>query len=161
MSQAPLLPEGWQSWEDIMELALEQARLAAEINEVPIGAVLLKADGAVLAKAHNAPIQLNDPTAHAEIQCLRKAGALLENYRLCDTILAVTLEPCLMCAGALIHARIGSLVFGACDPKAGAIISRCNSLGFPFHNHLIRIRYGIRAEECGRLLSDFFRARRK
>ncbi len=144
-----------------MELAIGQARLAAQANEVPIGAVLLHQNGAVLGQAHNAPITLSDPTAHAEIQCLRMAGLAQQNYRLCDTVLVVTLEPCLMCAGALIHARIGSLVFGATDPKSGAIISRCNALGFPFHNHHINIRYGIRAEECGNLLSDFFKARRK
>ncbi len=144
-----------------MDLAIEQAKLAAQKDEVPIGAVLLDLNGAVLAQAHNGPISLHDPTAHAEIQCLRQAGAALSNYRLCDTILVATLEPCLMCAGALVHARIGSLVFGASDLKSGAIISRCNSLGFVFHNHQIAVRYGIRAEECGRLLSDFFRARRK
>ncbi len=144
-----------------MALALDQARSAALENEVPIGAVLIDQNGAILSQAHNGPITLNDPTAHAEIQCLRQAGAALKNYRLCNTTLVVTLEPCLMCAGALVHARIGGLVFGASDPKSGAIISQCNSLGFLFHNHKVSIQYGIRAEECGRLLSDFFRARRK
>ena len=144
-----------------MDLAIEQAKIAAERNEVPIGAVLLNQDGAVLARAHNAPITLHDPTAHAEIQCLRQAGEALQNYRLCNTTLAVTLEPCLMCAGALVHARIENLIFGASDPKAGAVISRSNSLGLAFQNHRVAIRYGIRARECGQLLSDFFRSKRK
>ncbi len=145
-----------------MTRALKQAWQAGRQGEAPVGAVVIDlATGSVLAEACNASIALSDPTAHAEILALRRAGQALGNYRLSNTILAVTLEPCLMCLGAMVHARIGGLVFGARDAKAGAVVSTMDGLALPFLNHRIEVMEGVLADECGRTLSRFFASRRK
>lgn len=144
-----------------MSLAFNEALEAAREDEAPVGAVLLAADGTLLARAHNRNISLCDPTAHAEILCLREAGQKLGNHRLSGSILAVTLEPCLMCVGALIHARVAGIVFGATDPKAGALVSNLDVRTLSFLNHRPWILQGILAEDCGTLLKRFFLARRK
>jgi tRNA(adenine34) deaminase len=142
-----------------MRLALEQARSAAERGEVPVGAVLTAGDE-LLATAGNGPIGLCDPTAHAEILVLRRAAGRIGNYRLTGTTLYVTLEPCIMCMGAMIHARVDRLVFGAFDPKTGAAFSRYRIGGDGQLNHTLEITAGILEEECAALLKDFFRRRR-
>jgi tRNA(adenine34) deaminase len=144
-----------------MSLAFDEACAAAHEGEAPVGAVLLAVDGRVLARAHNRNICLCDPTAHAEILCLREAGQKLDNHRLTGAILAVTLEPCLMCVGALIHARVAGIVFAASDPKAGALVSNLDARALPFLNHRPWILQGVMAEDCGALLKRFFLARRK
>lgn len=140
-----------------MDMALEEARQAQAQGEVPVGAVVAAADGRILARAHNAPAALADPTAHAEILALRRAGAALGNYRLDGAVLAATLEPCLMCAGALVHSRVAGLVYGAADAKAGAVISRCEGLAHSFLNHNVWHMGGVRGNECAALLRRFFR----
>lgn len=155
-------PPGWKSWRLVMTRALNQAWRAGRNGEAPIGAVVIDAtSGRVLAEACNGPIAAHDPTAHAEILALRQAGETLCNYRLSGAILAVTLEPCLMCLGAMVHARIGGLVFGARDPKAGAVVSNLDGLNLPFLNHRFPVLEGILADECGATLSRFFSTRRK
>jgi tRNA(adenine34) deaminase len=155
-------PPGWKSWRLVMTRALKQAWRAGRNGEAPIGAVVIDAaSGNILAEACNGPIAANDPTAHAEILALRQAGQTLGNYRLNGAILAVTLEPCIMCLGAMVHARIGGLVFGARDPKAGAVVSNLDGPNLPFLNHRFPVLEGILAEECGATLSRFFSARRK
>ncbi len=144
-----------------MKMALKQARLAEKKGEVPIGAIVLDPNGQILARACNAPISQNDPAGHAEILALRKAARKIKNYRLTGCVLAVTLEPCLMCLGALVHARVGGLVFGARDPKAGAVVSRMQGTQLEFLNHGFPVLEGVLADECGDLLSRFFQARRK
>ena len=156
----PVPPPGWPSYEAIMRLALEEARQAADAGEAPVGAVILSAQGEVLARAGNAPISSADPTAHAELRAIRQAAAKIGNYRLLDTILAATLEPCLMCLGAIVHARIGLLVYGAPDPRTGAVDSRLSGPDLPFLNHRFDVVAGVLAEECGTALRDFFRSRR-
>lgn len=147
--------------EAFMALALEEARQSARRGEVPIGAVLVAENGEVLARAGNSPIALNDPTAHAEILTLRAAGDKLGNYRLADTTLYVTLEPCVMCAGALVQARVKRLVYGAEDPKAGGMVS-CYQVGCDeVLNHTLEVEGGVLALEAATLLKDFFRARRQ
>lgn len=146
--------------ENWMRMAIEQARLAADKGEVPIGAVLVR-DGEVLAVAHNQPILARDATAHAEILVLRAASQACGNYRLPGASLYVTIEPCTMCAGALIHARIEKLVFGAREPKAGAIVSRSKLLEADYLNHHPAIVEGVLDEECSALMQNFFRARRQ
>ena len=147
--------------EYFMGIALEEARKSARQGEVPIGAVLVDVDGKVLARAGNSPIAHHDPTAHAEILVLRQAAAKLANYRLTDTILYVTLEPCVMCAGALVQARVKRLVFGADDPKAGGMVS-CYNVGCDnVLNHTLEIEGGVLATESSTLLKEFFRARRQ
>ncbi|TAN12455.1 MAG: tRNA adenosine(34) deaminase TadA [Burkholderiaceae bacterium] len=145
--------------EQAMRLALDQAHLAAAAGEVPVGAVIVK-DGQVLAAAANAPIGQSDPTAHAEIRALRAAARQLGNYRLDDCTLYVTLEPCAMCAGALLHARVDRVVFGAADPKAGAAGSVLDVFAEPRLNHRTQVQGSVLADECGALLRDFFKARR-
>ncbi|UIJ38749.1 tRNA adenosine(34) deaminase TadA [Desulfobaculum bizertense] len=157
----PSLPAGWTSWDQIMERAYAQAALAAENGEVPVGAVIISPDGEILAEAANAPISTNDPTAHAEILALRLAAEKIQNYRLTDCIAAVTLEPCIMCLGAFIHARIGGLVFGADDPKSGAVVSCLDGANLDFVNHHFPVMRGVMAEECSEQLRAFFKARRK
>ena len=154
-------PECWTSWREVMDVALRQAHLAGGKGEVPVGAALLSAGGELLAAAHNAPVSLQDPTAHAEMLCLREGSRRLGNYRLTGCILAVTLEPCLMCFGAMVHARIAGLLIGARDPKAGAVISRLKGPRLPFLNHRFWILEGVLAEECGKALESFFLRRRK
>ena len=146
--------------ERFLRAALVQAQMAAAAGEVPIGAVLAGPEGAILAETQNRLLRDNDPTAHAEIVALRAAGAALGNYRLTGCTLYVTLEPCAMCAGAIIHARLARLVYGAADPKAGAAGSVLSVLNHPQLNHKIQITSGLLADECGALLKDFFRQRR-
>nr|WP_144418616.1 tRNA adenosine(34) deaminase TadA [Candidatus Thioglobus autotrophicus] len=142
-----------------MELAIQQAKLAKNIDEVPVGAVLVR-DEQLIASAHNQPISTNDPTAHAEIQVLRAAGKKLNNYRLPNTTLYVTLEPCTMCLGAMIHARVSRVVFGAYDPKTG-VCGSCQDLATSAcFNHSIKTQGGILADECKDLLQRFFKNRR-
>ena len=143
-----------------MRLALEQARHARAQGEVPVGAVLV-ADGELLAAACNAPITTHDPTAHAEIAALRAAAVKRGNYRLPGTTLYVTIEPCTMCLGALIHARVARVVFGAREPRAGAALSQLQLPEQEFYNHRIEVVEGVLAQECGDLVSDFFRAKRQ
>lgn len=138
-----------------MRVALEEARKAAREGEVPVGAVVVQ-EGELLARDHNRSIQRSDPTAHAEILVLRKAGELLSNYRLNGTDLFVTLEPCAMCAGALVWARVGRLVYAAADPKAGAVSSRVNLLKPGQFNHSPEVVAGVREAEARQLLQDFF-----
>lgn len=143
-----------------MARALELAREAERQDEVPVGALLVDAEGRVLAEACNRPVGLNDPTAHAELLVLREAGRRLGNYRLVGTTLYVTLEPCAMCAMALVHARVRRLVFGASDPRTGACGSLMNLVEHPALNHRLEVTGGVLAEESARLLRDFFQARR-
>ncbi|MCU7835916.1 MAG: tRNA adenosine(34) deaminase TadA [gamma proteobacterium symbiont of Taylorina sp.] len=149
-----------KSDEDWMQHALELAKKAAQLGEVPVGAVLVK-NGQLIAEGWNQPISHNDPTAHAEIIAIRHAAQKMENYRLPDTTLYVTIEPCSMCAGTIIHARIARLVFGAVEPRAGAVGSANNLLQDKQLNHRVEIKSGILAEECSAILKNFFRARRK
>lgn len=145
----------------LMGHALAEAKLAFAGGEVPVGAVLAREDGKIIASAHNQPVGTNDPTAHAEILVLRKAGQVLKNYRLTGSILVTTIEPCAMCMGAAVHARVGKLIYGAPDPKAGAAGSLYN-LGEDHRlNHRIQILSGIREEECRTVVQKFFRGRRK
>ena len=142
-----------------MSLALEQAVKAEEEGEVPVGAILVK-DGLLIAKAHNQPISTNDPTAHAEIQLIRAAGKKLKNYRLTGTSLYVTLEPCAMCLGAIMHARVEHVVFGAHDPKTGVCGSSENLINAKCFNHKINLASGVMENECRQLLKNFFNSRR-
>lgn len=146
--------------ESYMMLALELAQLAAQAGEVPVGAIVVK-DGVIVGRGANAPIGTHDPTAHAEIAALRDAAKNLGNYRLVDCTLYVTLEPCAMCTGAIQHARIARLVFGASDPKTGACGSVVNLMAEPKLNHHTALIGGVMAAECGTALSQFFSARRK
>lgn len=143
-----------------MQFALQLAHLAAQTGEVPVGAIVVK-DGVVIGRGSNAPIGTHDPTAHAEINAMRDAAQHLGNYRLVGCTLYVTLEPCAMCAGAIQHARIARLVYGASDPKTGACGSVVNLMDEPKLNHHAEIIGGILATECGAVLSTFFSARRK
>lgn len=142
-----------------MEAALEQARMAGSLGEVPVGAVIVL-DGAIVGRGFNAPISRHDPTAHAEVAALRDAAQRLGNYRLPGCTLYVTLEPCAMCAGAIMHARIATVVFGARDPKTGACGSVVDLFSEARLNHHAEVVEGVLAEECGALLSSFFAARR-
>ncbi len=143
-----------------MREALKQAEDAQASGEVPIGALILEPGGTIIAHGQNSVIREHDPTAHAEIVALRAAGKALGNYRLEGCTLYVTLEPCAMCAGAMIHARIGRLVFGAFDPKAGAVGSVLTVLNHPQLNHRIELTGGVLVEECGDFLRRFFQSRR-
>jgi O-6-methylguanine DNA methyltransferase len=146
--------------DSMMRLALEQARHAAAQGEVPVGAVVVR-DGAVLGVGFNQPIGAHDPSAHAEIMAMRAACAAIGNYRLVGCDIYVTLEPCAMCAGAIQHARIGRVVYGAADPKTGACGSVVDLFSEPRLNHHARVRGGVMADECGALLSSFFAERRR
>jgi len=145
--------------EDYMRAALEQARAAGAVEEVPVGAVVVCA-GEIVGRGFNQPIGRHDPTAHAEIMALRDAAARLGNYRLPGCELYVTLEPCVMCSGAIMHARIARVVFGARDPKTGVAGSVLDLFAEPRLNHHATIEGGVLADECGRMLSSFFAARR-
>ncbi len=145
----------------LMKQALSEAEKGSSMGEVPVGAVLTSPEGQIVAKAYNQPIALGDPTAHAEILAIRKAGLFFRNYRLNNTTLVVTLEPCLMCMGAAINARIARLVFGTVDQKAGAAVSLYNLAEDKRLNHRIEVVSGIMEEECRSLIQDFFRNRRK
>ena len=142
-----------------MQRALKQANDAANLGEVPVGAVLTLNDE-IIAEDHNRSISLNDPSAHAEINVIRKGAELMGNYRLTNTSLYVTLEPCMMCCGALVHARIDNLIFSAADPKSGAVISNLNLLEAEFLNHNVSFKQGPLIEESSDLLKCFFRERR-
>ncbi len=150
------MPDDWY-W---MEQAFRLAERAALAGEVPVGAVLVR-DGELIGSGWNQPIDSCDPSAHAEIVALRNAASNVENYRLPDTTLYVTIEPCAMCAGAMLHARVARLVFGAPEPRNGAIISQLKILENSQLTHQIEWQAGVMAEECKRLIQNFFRARRK
>jgi len=144
---------------EAMETALAEARAAAQAGEVPIGAVIVR-NGEIIARGQNSVLRTLDPTAHAEIVAMRAAAAVLGNYRLPDCTLYVTLEPCAMCAGAMIHARLDRLVYAAADPKAGACGSVLQVLNHPQLNHQMQVEQGIAAQESAELLRSFFRQRR-
>jgi tRNA(adenine34) deaminase len=146
--------------EDFMREALDLARRAAEAGEVPVGAVLVR-DGAIVGRGYNQPVSGKDPTAHAEVVALRDAAERIGNYRLGECEMFVTLEPCAMCAGAIMHARLGRVVYGAADPKSGACGSVVDLFAEDRLNHHATIVGGVMAEEAGAILRDFFAARRK
>ncbi len=145
--------------QDYMKMALELARQGAEAGEVPVGALVVK-DGEIIGRGFNAPITQHDPSGHAEIRAMRDAAQRIGNYRLVGCTLYVTLEPCAMCSGAIQHARIARLVFGASDPKTGACGSVVDLMAEPRLNHHTEVIRGVMAEDCGGLLSAFFAARR-
>jgi tRNA(adenine34) deaminase len=142
-----------------MQHALKLAERSREEGEVPVGAVIVK-DNQLIAEGWNQPIDHHDATAHAEIMAIRAAGVALQNYRLPDTTLYVTLEPCTMCAGAIIHARITKVIYGALDPKTGSAGSAVDVFAADYHNHQVMVEGGVMQEQCGQLLKQFFRKRR-
>jgi tRNA(adenine34) deaminase len=142
-----------------MMAALEEARRARDAGEVPIGAVVAL-DGAIVGRGFNQPISSGDPTAHAEIVAIRDAARRLGNYRLTGAVLCVTIEPCLMCVGALVHARIATLVFGAAEPRTGAVVSTVRAAELPGHNHRVEVVGGVLENECRELMQTFFKERR-
>ncbi len=144
-----------------MEMALEEAALAAAEDEAPIGAVIVSLEGGVIARAHNQREQLNDPTAHAEMIAITQAASALGSWRLEDCVLYVTLEPCPMCAGAIVQARLPMLVYGAVDPKAGACHTLYQITSDPRLNHRCQVIAGVLADRCGAVLTDFFAAKRR
>jgi tRNA(adenine34) deaminase len=145
---------------DWMRLALDQARLGSEAGEVPVGALVTK-DGKILGRGFNRNLTDNDPTAHAEIIALRQAAARIGNHRLSGCTVISTIEPCAMCAGAMVHARIARLIYGAADPKGGAAGSILEILRHPRLNHRVEVTAGVLADQCSQLLKDFFASRRK
>ena len=145
---------------EYMRIALQLALDAAAAGEVPVGAIVVK-NGEIIGRGSNAPISTNDPTAHAEIRAMRDAAQYLGNYRLVDCELYVTLEPCAMCSGAIQHARIAKVIYGASDPKTGACGSVINLMAEPKLNHHTEVYGGVLTQDCGALLSSFFSARRK
>ena len=153
-------PEHDGSWEPQMRLALDQARAALLHHDVPVGAIVIR-DGEVIAARHNERELRGDPTAHAEVLALRDAATRIGHWRLDDCVMVVTLEPCAMCAGAMVNGRLGHLVYGATDPKAGAAGSQFDLVDAPALNHRVPRTVGVLAEECGRLLVDFFAAKRR
>ncbi|GEB79257.1 tRNA-specific adenosine deaminase [Desulfovibrio desulfuricans] len=155
----PYAPEGW-TWERLMDEALAEARLAQAEGEVPVGAVVVDKAGRIIGRGHNRCLRDNDPSAHAEMVALRMAATTTANYRLGGTFLVVTLEPCLMCAGAIVHARVEGVVYGAEDPKAGAVTSCLEAFEQPFLNHRPWHMGGVRRRACTAILKDFFNGRR-
>ncbi|MBF7054311.1 nucleoside deaminase [Halomonas sp. KAO] len=149
-----------RSDEFYMHRALDQARLGLATGEVPVGAVVVDAAGEILGVGYNAPVGGHDPSAHAEIRALREAGARLGNYRLDGCTLYVTLEPCLMCTGAIIHARIARLVYAAAEPRSGMVESKANLFAQPWFNHRVAVEGGVLASRASRLLKEFFATRR-
>src|SRR3954470_6132175 len=145
--------------EELMQMALAEAVRGHAAGEVPIGAVVV-ADGIVVGRGFNQPISSGDPTAHAEIVAIREAARTLRNYRLSGAVLCVTIEPCLMCVGALVHARVGTLVYGAAEPRTGAVVSTVRGGELPGHNHRFTVVSGIREAECRAMIQAFFQARR-
>lgn len=145
---------------DFMRLAMAEAQAAEVKGEVPVGAIVVSSTGEILGRGNNQVLRTSDPTAHAEIVALRAAGLALSNYRLTGSTLFCTLEPCAMCAGAILHARIARLIYAAHDPKAGACGSVLNVANHPQLNHSVEVTSGILAGECGAILTSFFRARR-
>ena len=154
--------ENMRSGEDAawMELALAEAALAAAAGEVPVGALVIK-DGEIIGRGHNRNLLENDPTAHAEIVALREAAAKVGNHRLNGCLMVATIEPCAMCAGALVHARIARLVYGANDPKAGAVGSALQVLNHPRLNHQMEVSAGVLAGKCSEIVQQFFREKRQ
>jgi tRNA(adenine34) deaminase len=146
-------------YDELMDAALEEARRARDAGEVPIGAIVAL-EGAIVGRGYNQPISSGDPTAHAEIVAIREAARAVGNYRLTGAVLCVTIEPCLMCVGALVHARIATLVFGAAEPRTGAVTSTVRGLDLPGHNHRVDIVAGVREAACRELMQGFFLARR-
>jgi tRNA(adenine34) deaminase len=142
-----------------MRAALDEARLGFSAGEVPVGAVVVL-DGEIVGRGFNQPISASDPTAHAEIVALREAARALGNYRLVGATMYVTIEPCLMCVGAMVHARVGTLVYGAAEPKAGAVVSSCRAHELPSLNHRIDVVGGVLEEDCRAVIQEFFRTRR-
>jgi tRNA(adenine34) deaminase len=145
--------------EMLMSEALAEARRARDAGEVPIGAVVAL-DGEIVGRGFNHPIGACDPTAHAEIAAIRDAASRLGNYRLSGSMLCVTIEPCLMCVGALVHARVGTLVYGAAEPRSGAVVSMVRGGDMPGHNHRFEVVSGIREAECRQLMQEFFKGKR-
>ena len=145
--------------DSFMLAALDEARQAFDAGEVPVGAVVVL-DGVIVGRGFNQPISASDPTAHAEIVALRDAARTVGNYRLVNSTLVVTIEPCLMCVGAMVHARVATLMYGALEPKAGAIVSSCQAHENPALNHRIQAIGGVLADECRDLMQEFFRQRR-
>src|SRR5687768_8741810 len=141
-----------------MGLALDEARKAQEAGEVPVGAIVLL-HGQVIGRGYNQPIAAHDPTAHAEIVAMRAAAARVKNYRLTGAVLYVTVEPCLMCVGAMVHARIGSVLYGAAEPKAGALVSTARAHELPALNHRLQVEGGVLEADCRDLVQSFFRMR--
>ncbi|MFI3272869.1 MAG: tRNA adenosine(34) deaminase TadA [Pseudomonadota bacterium] len=156
----PSAPKGW-TWHTLMDIALQEASKASHAGEVPVGAVIVSAEGEILATAHNEPIANHDPSAHAEMLAIRKAAEKLKNYRLDGAYLVVTLEPCIMCAGAIVHARLAGVVYGALDHKAGAVCSCMDAFDLPFLNHKPWHMAYVRHEACAQVLRDFFEQRRE
>jgi tRNA(adenine34) deaminase len=146
--------------EDYMRAALEQAALGLAAGEVPIGAVVVSGEG-IVGRGFNQPISAMDPTAHAEVVALREAASAVGNYRLTDAVLYVTLEPCLMCVGALVHARVKTAIYGAAEPKTGALVSTVRALDTPGLNHRFAFEGGVLEDECRALIQEFFRQRRR
>jgi tRNA(adenine34) deaminase len=146
-------------FDDLMAAALDEAHRARDLGEVPIGAVVAL-DGTIIGRGFNQPISSGDPTAHAEIVAIRAAAGAVANYRLTGAILCVTIEPCLMCVGALVHARIGTLVYGAAEPRTGAVTSTVRGRDLPGHNHRFDVVAGVREAECRALIQTFFSERR-
>lgn len=142
-----------------MRAALDEARKGLEAAEVPVGAVVV-ADGRIIGRGFNQPIGSHDPTAHAEVVAIRAAARETGNYRLVGSTLYVTIEPCLMCVGAMVHARVGTLVFGAPEPKAGAVVSSCRAHELPSLNHRIDVVAGVLEDDCRAVIQEFFRTRR-
>lgn len=146
----------------MMDIAIREAFKARKLDEVPIGAALFSAEGELLSTGNNTPLTANDPTGHAEINCIRAACEKLGNYRLPrGSILSVTLEPCIMCLGAIIHARVSGVLFGAPDPRAGAVVSNLEGTELPFSNHRFWTIGGVCQQECKEILQSFFLHRRK
>jgi len=150
-----------RSDEFYMHRALDQARLGLAAGEVPVGAVVVDAAGEIIGAGYNAPVAGHDPSAHAEVRALRDAGARLGNYRLDGCTLYVTLEPCLMCTGAIIHARLARLVYGTAEPRSGMVESKANLFAQPWYNHHVAVQGGILASRASRLLREFFASRRQ
>ena len=142
-----------------MRAALEEARKGFDAGEVPVGAVVV-ADGRIIGRGFNQPLGGHDPTAHAEVVAIRAAAREIGNYRLVGSTLYVTIEPCLMCVGAMVHARVETLVFGAPEPKAGAVVSSCRAHKLPSLNHRIEVLGGVLEEDCRAIIQEFFRGRR-
>jgi len=151
-----MTPADYETW---MDAALAEAQRAGEVGEVPIGAVVAF-DGVIIGRGFNQPIASGDPTAHAEIVAIRDAARQVGNYRLTGAVLCVTIEPCLMCVGAIVHARVGTLVYGAAEPKTGAVTSTVRGGELPGHNHRFEVVSGVREEACRSLMQAFFKARR-
>jgi tRNA(adenine34) deaminase len=147
--------------EAFMQRALSLAETSAELGEVPVGAVVVSAEGEILSVAHNSPISSIDPTAHAEVSALRGAARAVNNYRLVGCTLYVTLEPCMMCYGAMIHARIARLVYGASEPRAGVVQSQLQAPSLPFFNHTFTVTGGVLGSDCSAQLKRFFKQRRR